>query len=325
MRVLVTGGTGFIGGCLVDRLLADGIQTRVFARLSSNAEKAQVAGAEIVRGDLADQNAVDRAVEEMECVFHCGAQVGSHGTREEFFQSNVRGTESIMKACVRAGVRQVIYLSSLGVYGPPTNGGPITEDTPFDPKPEERGYYSHTKIEAERIAVKVALENGMPMVILRPGFVYGGIRKPPAGLLAFRRGRLGAIIGRKECIFPLNHVENLVDAMILAARDRGTAVKQYNILDDDHLTQEKYSSTLRKIDGIQLHFVPGWPFRLVSPFVEIAGQILPNERLKRFSRHQLDRMIQTVYYDTTRIRKEFGWQPRIGLEEGLRTSFHRRN
>jgi 2-alkyl-3-oxoalkanoate reductase len=321
VRVLVTGGTGFIGGFLVDRLLAEGFPTRVLARPSSRADKIQNAGAEVIMGDLAGQDSVDRAVQGMECVFHCGAQVGSHGTREEFFQSNVRGTELILEASVRAGVQQVVYLSSLGVYGPPLNSHPITEETPFDPKPEKRGHYSHTKIIAERLAVRLAKQHGLPLVILRPGFVYGGASRPPAGLFAFQRGNRATVIGRKDCILPLNYVENLVDAMLLAVEVPSVETKQFNILDDDHLTQEQYSRIRRKIEGTRIHFLPGWPFRVASPLVEIAGHILPHERLKTFSRHQLDRTIQMVRYDTTRIRKELGWQPRVGLEQGLRMTF----
>jgi nucleoside-diphosphate-sugar epimerase len=306
-------------------LLAEGFPTRVLARPSSRAAKIQNAGAEVVLGDLADQDPVDGAVQGMECVFHCGAQVGSHGTREEFFQSNVRGTELILEASVRAGIKQVVYLSSLGVYGPPVNSHPITEETPFDPKPEKRGHYSHTKIIAERLAVHLAKQHGLPLVILRPGFVYGGANKPPAGLFAFQRGNRATVVGKRDCILPLNFVENLVDAMLLAAKARQTELRQFNILDDDLLTQEQYSRILRKIDGIRVHFVPGWPFRVASPLIEIAGRILPHERLKTFSSRQLDRTIQTVRYDTTRIRKELGWQPRIGLEQGLRMTIRHQN
>lgn len=320
MRVLVTGGSGFIGGFLVRRFLKEGVAPRVLARPSVRADGLEGMGASVVRGDLTDGDSVTRAVDSIETVFHCGARVGSNGTWKEFFDSNVRGTEMILKACVQRGVKQVVYLSSLGVYGPSLNGYPVTEDTPFDSEPERRGHYSHTKIIAERLAVHLAKQHGVRLVVIRPGFVYGWQIKPPAGLLAFQRGSRAAVIGRKDSIFPLNFVENLVDLMLLAATAQAKGSGQYNVLDDDHLTQEQYTRTRRKVDGAKICFVPGWPLRTVVPLIETAARILPHDPLKTFSRSSLDRLIQPVRYDTNLVRKVLHWQPRVGLEEGLQTT-----
>src|SRR5580658_8758917 len=96
MRVCVTGGTGLIGGALVRRLLAEGAQVRVLARPSQRADELEARGAEAVRGDLSDPEAIERAVREAEVVYHAAAKIDPPGTRAEFFETNVGGTERVL-------------------------------------------------------------------------------------------------------------------------------------------------------------------------------------------------------------------------------------
>ncbi|HTA52045.1 MAG TPA: SDR family NAD(P)-dependent oxidoreductase, partial [Candidatus Acidoferrum sp.] len=169
MRVCLTGGTGFIGQALVKRLLGHGAQVRVLARTSPRADALASQGVEIVSGDVAEADAIRRAVEGSEIIIHAAAMVEGRGSRREFFDANVRGTDSVLQASLRAQARRIIYLSSIAVYGPLRDDEWIDEDTPFDLQPEERDFYAQSKIEADRLALKFAKHSSVPLTILRPG------------------------------------------------------------------------------------------------------------------------------------------------------------
>ena len=149
MRVTVTGGTGFLGSYLVRDLLAKGVSVRVLARPSPRADSLAAAGVEIAQGDLRDPGSIAHAVKGAEIVYHLAAKVGS-APRDAYFETNVDGTERLLNACAQNGVGQLVYASSLAVYGPMPEGTRIDEDTPFDDKPQLRDPYSEAKIAADR-------------------------------------------------------------------------------------------------------------------------------------------------------------------------------
>src|SRR5271165_5496133 len=131
MRVCVTGGTGFLGGFLVRDLLAKSTTVRVLARPSPRADALASTGVEIIHGDLADADTISRAVAGADIVYHLAAKVGS-AAMSDYFATNVAGTERVLSACAQQRVEQLIYASSLAVYGPVRGGKHINEDTPFD-------------------------------------------------------------------------------------------------------------------------------------------------------------------------------------------------
>ncbi|HEX4542769.1 MAG TPA: NAD-dependent epimerase/dehydratase family protein, partial [Candidatus Acidoferrum sp.] len=150
MLACVTGGTGFIGGPLVRRLLAEGVTVRVLARPSSRAKELEAIGAQVVSGDLGDGERIKKAVEGVDVVFHIAAKVNPPGTKAEFFETNAGGTERILQAALDRGARKVVYLSSISVYGLIGKGERIDETTGFDAAPELRDYYAASKIAADQ-------------------------------------------------------------------------------------------------------------------------------------------------------------------------------
>ncbi len=123
MRVCVTGGTGFIGGALVDRLLREGASVRVLARPSPRADELATRRMEVVRGDLGRFGGVERAVGGCDVVFHAAALVEGNWAKEDFLGTNLGGTQRVFEACIRQGVPHVVYLSSIAVYGLIHSGG----------------------------------------------------------------------------------------------------------------------------------------------------------------------------------------------------------
>ena len=314
MRVTVTGGTGFLGSYLVRDLLAKGSNVRVLARPSARAERLATAGVEIVHGDLLDPDSLVRAVSGADTVYHLAAKVGA-APYKDYFSTNVGGTENVAKACAQNGVGQFVYASSLAVYGPVHDGTRIDESTPFDDKPQLRDPYSESKIQADRLVSSFARESGLATVILREGIIFGPGRGLPAGIFAFRMGGTDVVFGAPSNHFPLNYVENLIDAMQVAA-GRGSGLREYNVLDDDALTLGQYHELKRAADRSGTHYAASWPLYVASPFAETLRGIVPMGDT-RLSRHQLRRSLQDRCYDTSKVRRETGWRPRVSLEEAI--------
>jgi nucleoside-diphosphate-sugar epimerase len=157
----------------------------------------------------------------------------------------------------------------------------------------------------------------MPVAILREGIIFGPGRRLPAGIFAFHLGGTDVVFGKATNRFPLNYVENLIDAMQAAANVAQFGLHQFNVLDDDELTLGRYHEIKRAADHSSTHFASGWPLYVASPFAEALRRIVPMGDT-RLSKHQLQRSLQDRWYDTGRIRRETGWQPRVPLEEGVR-------
>ena len=320
MTVCVTGGTGFVGGALVRRLLADRTPVRVLARPSPRADELESRGAEVVRGSLAETEAVKRAVAGTDCVYHVAAMVETPGDTADFVDANLGGTERVFAACLAAGVRQVVYTSSIAVYGPVPEGEIITEDTPFDAAPQRRDSYAQSKILADKFAAEFSRKRGLPLVILRPGIVFGPGKGLPIGLLGFRAGKTSVVFGKRSNRFPLSYLENLVDALLLAGNSQQAGLRQYIVLDDDSLTLAQYHAARAEVDGSKAVFAPGWPVQAAGALAEPVMRLLHVGAGTGFTSHQLRRSLQNRHYDTSRIRRELGWSPRVELPDALRRS-----
>jgi 2-alkyl-3-oxoalkanoate reductase len=322
MRVCVTGGTGFVGGALVRRLLSQGVSVQVLARPSARAQALRTHGVRVVLGDLRDSASIERAVEGMDVVYHVAAKVESSGTRDDFIETNARGTERVLTACHAHGIGRVIYESSLGVYGLVQPGGQIDEGTRYDEHLELREFYAQSKILADGIAISFARKSGLPLVIFRPGLIYGPGKSLPLGLLGFRVGSANFVFGNRDHRIPLNYVENLLDAMQLAAERKGSGLRQYNIVDDENLTLGEYHEVRAAEEETQTLFLPGGLVLFGAP---VADSFLRAVSFGRSSgiglpKHQVERALQDRWYVTQRVREELGWTPRVQLEEAVKRS-----
>jgi nucleoside-diphosphate-sugar epimerase len=314
MRVTVTGGTGFLGSFLVRDLLAKGVAVRVFGRPSARAGVLRLLGAEILPGDLSDITALARAIDGSDIVYHLAAKVGT-APRQDYFETNVAGTENVLAACAQKRIRQIVYASSLAVYGPVAEGERIDENTPLDDRPDLRDPYSESKIAAERVVTNFAERTGIATLIMREGIIFGPGRPLPIGLFAFRLGDKNFVFGDAAHRFPLNYVENLVDAMQVAVA-KGGGFRQYNVLDDDDLTLGHYHELKSAVDRSTTRYYPGWMLYLGGPITEALRRVVSMGDT-RLSSHQLRRALQDRWYDTSLIRKETGWQPRVSTSEAI--------
>jgi nucleoside-diphosphate-sugar epimerase len=232
-------------------------------------------------------------------------------------EANLGGTQRVFEACIRQGVRHVVYLSSIAVYGLIPSGERINELTPWDGSPEKRDSYARSKIEAEQYATAIGSKTRLAVTILQPGVVYGPPRHLPVALLGFQAGKTNVVFGRRRLRFPITYIDNLVDAIMLAAKtDDG--LRKYIVIDDDSLTLGKYHAARAGVDRTRAIFLPGW-LVLAGPMV-LNGltRIVPVGGAKTaIWQRQAERALQDRWYDTSLIRKELGWTPRVSLREAI--------
>ena len=212
-EALVTGGGGFVGAQVVRRLRARGVAVRVLAR--GEYPELVAMGCVLHRGDLADGDAVHRAAEGCDTVFHVAAKAGVWGRREDFEATNVRGTENVVTACQRAGVARLVFTSSPSVTFDGTDHLDAGNDLPY---PEVwLADYPRTKALAERI-VLAANSNELTTTALRPHLVYGpgDPHLLPRLLARARAGRL-RVVGDGTNRVSLTYVDNAAAAHLQAA------------------------------------------------------------------------------------------------------------
>ena len=234
MKALVTGATGFLGAATVARLRAEGITVRALVRPGRRSQ-----ADEQIEGDLCDAASLTRAVEGVDWVIHAGARVSTSGRWEEFEAANVHATETIIQRAMAAGVSRIVHVSSLSVYAVPVDGATITEESAYDDDGGERGFYARSKLAADRVAM-AAIAAGAPLTVVRPGLLYGPGRTPPLARRAIAAGPLRVMLASPNYLLPLAYVDNVADALLLAARRPEAQGRAYTIV-DVHARQGDYA------------------------------------------------------------------------------------
>jgi len=319
-RILVTGASGFLGGALFRRLQASGQSLRILQRKPpQNANPCDKL--HIMAGDIGDPEFVNAAMEGIDLVYHVAAAM--KGGREDFDCGTIWGTRNVVEACLRHGVKRMVHVSSLTVLDhaghPP--GEPITEESPYEPHPDRRGHYTRTKLAAEKIVREAVRERGLRAVILRPGHVFGpGVNFPPSGSIGLA-GRW-VVIGDGSRHVPFIYVEDVVDALLLAAEHREDRGPVFSLVDPGaSLTQRQF------IDFVTAHsakppkavYFPQPLFMLLAFGVELLGKVL--KRDVPLSRYRVRSLRPVWPCDVNQAQKELGWAPKIGVMEGLQRTY----
>lgn len=315
MKVLVTGGTGFTGKALVHRLIEMGHQVVALDyKEGLKTQEIRDWGAEVVLGSVTDMDVVRRAVEGVEVVHHVAAAFREMDVPERhYYEVNVGGTRNVLQAALDAGVRKVIYCSTCGVHGN-VDHPPAGEDAPIQPA----DYYQRTKWEAEPVA-REFFERGLKTTILRPAAIYGP-GDPERFFLIFKRvaGGKFPMFGDGRTLYHPVYIDNLVEAFILAMEEGRGDGEAYLIADEQYLEIEDLVRRVGKALGVDVkipHY-PVWP-------VVVAGHIV-EKACKPFGIHppifprRVDWYRQNRAFRIDKARRDLGYQPSVGIDEGLR-------
>lgn len=312
----VTGGSGFIGGRLVRRLVAGGAKVRALARSDRSAAAVSELGAEPVRGDLEDADAMAAGTEGCETAFHLAAHLGQWGDREEFVRANVTGTGNALGACRRAGVRRFVHC---GTEAALLAGEPLVDVDETAPlRPDSKALYSATKAMAEQ-AVRDAAGDGFETVVLRPRLVWGAgdTTLMPEIVAAVEAGRF-AWIGGGGHRTSTTQVENVVEGLLLAAA-KGRSGEAYFVTDGEPVVFREFVSELLRASGVEPpeRSIPAPVAASVAAAAEGAWRLLPLPGEPPLTRLAVWLSSEECTIDISKARVELGYQPVVTREEGL--------
>jgi 3beta-hydroxy-delta5-steroid dehydrogenase/steroid delta-isomerase len=326
-RVLVTGGSGFVGANLVTELLERGLEVRAFDRVASRLPEHP--RLEVLEGDITDTDDVAAAVDGIDTVFHTAAIIDLMGggspsgeARKRSFAVNVTGTENLVRAAQRAGVQRFVYTASNSVVmgGQEISGG--DETLPYTDRFAD--LYTETKVVAEKFVLGQNGEQGMLTCSIRPSGIWGRgdqtmFRKVFESVLA---GHVKVLVGSKEVKLDNSYVHNLVHGFILAAQHLvpgGTAPGQaYFINDGEPINMFEFSRPVVEACGERLPTfrVPGrlvWMAMRVWQFLHFKVG-LPKPLLEPLA---VERIYLDNYFSIAKAQRDLGYQPLYTTEQAL--------
>ena len=250
MNVFVTGGTGFIGSRVVKRLVEEGHTVRCLVRPASATGSLERLGVRMIHGDLGDRASLLDGMTGSDCVINAAAiYTFWSADRGAFRRANVDGTRNVMECVLETGVAKVVHVSSIVVYGRPSQS-PVDEDTP--PGPVLYGDYARTKREADRIAWGLRESRNLPLVVIYPGAVLGPGDPKATGQYVrnLLERRLPATV-LDTTSFPFVHVEDVATAIVRAAARPDNLGAKYIVV-GDNLTFGRVNALVREISGVPL-------------------------------------------------------------------------
>jgi nucleoside-diphosphate-sugar epimerase len=312
----VTGGSGFIGGALVRRLVADGWKVRALARSDASADAVRERGAEPVRGDLDDTASMAAGAAGCEVAFHCAAHLGDWGSRADFERGNVQGTRNALAAARQAGVRRFVHV---GTEAALLAGEPLIEVDERAPlRFDSPALYSSTKARAEEAVIE-ANQNGLETVVVRPRFVWGrgDTTLLPVMTEMVRSGRFAWIGGGRHRT-STTHVDNVVHGLLLGA-ERGAPGGVYFVTDGEPVVFRDFVTRLLATQGVTPpgRSLPAPVASAVATVGETAWRLLPLPGRPPLTRLAVWVSALETTIDITRARTELGYAPVRTIEDGL--------
>jgi nucleoside-diphosphate-sugar epimerase len=315
MKVLVTGGTGFTGKALVERLIALGHSVVCLdCKEGLNTEEIRSWGVDVVLGSVADRGVVDRCMVGVDVVHHLAAAFRELNVAEAHYDTvNVTGTRIVLEAAYAQKVRKFVYCSTCGVHGNIDNP-PADENAPIQPA----DYYQRTKYEAEPI-VQEFFNKGMKTVTLRPAAIYGP-GDPGRFLMIFRRVARGTfpMFGKGKTTYHPLYIDNLVDAFVLAMEEGKGDGETYLIADEEYIEIGELVKKVGAALGVDVR-IPHYPLFPLSAVGHICEKLCKPLRITPpiFPR-RVDWFRQDRAFCIDKAKRELGYVPRVGLDEGLR-------
>jgi 2-alkyl-3-oxoalkanoate reductase len=315
--VLVTGGTGFIGGAVAQRLRYEKCTVRAPVRHGSDITVLTAAGCELAYGDITDPVSVQQAMDGVDAVVHCAALASDWGPREIFEQVNIEGSRHIFDAALECRVKCVVHISTADVFGVYTDGRVIDDTLPL----KETGFpYSDTKAEADKMARAYAQERGLRVAVIRPMWVYGpGDRTFFPELVDAMRKHEMVFFGSRHNTIPLCYIDNLVDAILLALTCDQAVGQGYLVGDGAVITWEELTDLL----AVQLHLpkvtvtIPLPVANAVAAGAETLAKVEKSTRRPVLTRYELAMGGIDMHYSNDKICRELGFSPRVLPEQGL--------
>jgi nucleoside-diphosphate-sugar epimerase len=327
MNALVTGATGFLGRRLVRELTSEGARVRCLVRPSSRVDdlreslpNSQWDLVDVVRGELMNADDCRRALDGIDTVYHVAA--GLTGSSAVLFLNTVVPTRRLIDACLASEIRRFVLVSSLGVYGAAAlrRHSILDETCPVDTQPHRRDPYTYSKLVQEQVAWEAHRDRGLPLVVIRPGVIYG----PGRGLISNRIGlsiggtllRIGS--GRK---LPYIYVDHCATALRQAGMQPGIIGEAFNVLEDSLPTGRQVLTMYRRAGRkVRSLWLPQLAIGPLSSLYEAYSRWSEGQLPPVITRYRSDSIWKPLEFTNAKARTRLGWKPHLPFEETFRLS-----
>jgi nucleoside-diphosphate-sugar epimerase len=312
----VTGGSGFVGGALIRRLVRDGWTVRALARSDRSAQAVEEAGAETVRGDLDDTTAMRAGSDGADVFHHAAAKVEDFGDPADFERVTVQGTKNALAAARDAGVPRFVHVgteAALMAGQPLVN---VDETAPL--RPDSPAPYPWSKAKAEQ-AVRAANRDGLETVVVRPRFVWGrGDTTLLPQIVAMTKHGKFAWIGGGGQLTATTHIDNTVEGLVLGA-ERGKPGGVYFVTDGEPVVFREFVSELIRTQGVEppTRTLPLGVARVAAAGAEGAWKLLHRKERPPLTRFSVWVSALECTIDDSRARDELGYREVKTRQQGI--------
>ena len=311
--VLVTGASGFTGGCLVRSLVEDGHRVRAIVRSRSRAASLPH-GVEVYEADITNAAAVVKAVEGVGTIYHLAAAYREASHREDgYWQVNVGATRNLLEAASTAGIQRFVHCSTVGVHGHISHP-PGDETTPHSPGDA----YQRTKAEAETLALEYARERGLPLAVARPTAIYG-----PGDTRLLKMFRMIAngtfvMLGKRDIHYHMVYVDDLIAGLRLLGTHPAAVGEVFILGGERYYPLTFITAMIADLLGVRRPWLrlPAKPFQIAGSICEAICVPLGVE--PPIYRRRVDFFTKSRAFTIAKAQQMLGYQPAVSLESGLR-------
>jgi nucleoside-diphosphate-sugar epimerase len=312
LRVALTGGTGYTGSHLLARLVARGDTVAALARPGAP-RPASTAAVDWIEGDLSDPASLGRLVDGADAVLHVAAVYRTAGHPDSYYRDViVGGTERLLEAAARQGVRRFVHTSTVGVHGD-VKVPPADENAPIAPG----DIYQETKVEGERLALAFGARRGVPVSVIRPGAIYGPRERRLLKLFRAIARRRYAIVGDGRAFYHPVFIDDLVDGYLLLLERPEAVGEAFIVAGPRYVSQRELAAIVaRHTNGRVLPFrVPAWPLQALGSVVEAV--CVPFGIEPPLHRRRVDFWVKSRAFSIEKARRLLGYAPKVDLDEGV--------
>lgn len=313
MKVLVTGATGFTGSVLAEKLVEQGHEVKAFVRNASKMTSPNASKMEVIESDITDVEAMKRAVEGVERVYHIAALFRQAGVPDQVYRDvNITATENLLKLSQEAGAQRFVHCSTVGVHGH-IEDPPADEDYRFSPG----DIYQVTKLEGEQRALAYGKENGFAVSVVRPGPIYGVGDMRLLKLFKLASKNPTPILGDGNIFFNMVYVEDLADMFILASEKEEAIGEVFLGAGPENMRLNDIVDLIAEILGRPTNKIhlPAAPFQLAGTICEKI--CIPLKIEPPIYRRRVDFFTKSRSFTIEKGRRLLGYDPKFDYKRGL--------
>lgn len=315
---LITGAGGLVGSSLAEACVKRGYKVKALIRSGSDGSFLEKLGVEVVRGDLQDKSLPIEATQGVDTVFHCAAKVGDWGSVDSYRQVNVEGLRKLLDSLNPAQLYKFVHFSSLGVYEA-RHHYQTDESTP--PPDQHFDGYTQSKMESEKLALQYHKDKGYPIVVLRPGFIYGPRdRTVLPRLMEKLKTKEVKYIGSSSYAMNNIFVGNLVQAAFLALDNSNAVGQVFNLTDGEKVSKKRFITTIAKGMNLPTPFflpVPLWLVRLIASSMEKKALKRGALEAPKITKANIKFLGLNLDFSIEKAKRILGYAPTKTFDEGM--------